>query len=93
MSGDHNMNQFTYGKEIHGANQSQGKFNSRISEITIEMDDLHITTVTALENDEYADGDKHDEARVGDFHMSRFTAAEWKELAILIEAAIREVTK
>ena len=69
------------------------KFNSRVSEIIIEMDGLHITTVTALENDEYADGDKRDEARVGDFHMSRFTAAEWQEVAILIETAIREVTK
>ena len=93
MSGDHNMNQFTYGKAIPGANQAQGKFNSRVSEITIEMDGLHITTVTALENDEYADGEKHDEARVGDFHMSRFTADEWYELAILIETSIREVTK
>jgi hypothetical protein len=69
------------------------KFNSRVSEITIEMDGLHITTVSALEAGEYAEGDKHNEARVGDFHMSRFTAMEWQELAILIETAIRQVTK
>ena len=69
------------------------KFNSRVSEIIIEMDDLHITTVSALENDEYADCDKHDEARVGDFHMSRFTLEEWRELSALIEKAIKEVTK
>lgn len=68
-------------------------FNSKVTEIAIEMDGLHVTTVTALEADEYADGDKHNEARVGDFHMSRFTVAEWQELAILIETAIREVTK
>ena len=68
-------------------------FKSRVSEIIIEMDDLHITTVSALENDEYADGDKHDEARVGDFHMSRFTLEEWRELSALIEKAIKEVTK
>lgn len=68
-------------------------FQSRISEVTIEMDGLHITTVSALEADEYAEGDKHNEARVGDFHMSRFTAMEWQELSILIETAIREVTK
>ena len=69
------------------------KFNSRVSEIIIEMDDLHVTTVSALESDEYADGDKHDEARVGDFHMSRFTHEEWRELSALIEKAIKEVTK
>lgn len=68
-------------------------FTSRVSEITIEMDGLHITSVSALEPDEYGKDDKHDEARVGDFHMSRFTAAEWQEVAILIETAIREVTK
>ena len=68
-------------------------FNSKVTEIAIEMDGLHVTTVTALEADEYAEGDKRNEARVGDFHMSRFTAAEWQELAILIETAIREVTR
>lgn len=68
-------------------------FTSKVTEITIEMDGLHITTVTALENDEYADGDKHDEARVGDFHMSRFSAEEWDELADLIRIAIIEVTR
>ena len=93
MSGDHNMNQFKYEKAIPGANQSHGKFNSRVSEITIEMDGLHVTTVTALEPDEYGKDDKHDKARVADFHMSTFTAEEWQELAILIETAIREVAK
>lgn len=68
-------------------------FKSRVSEVTIEMHGLHVTTVSALENDEYADVYKHDEARVGDFHMSRFTAAEWRELSALIEEAIKEVTK
>ena len=68
-------------------------FRSRVSEVTIEMGGLHVTTVTALENDEYAEGDKRNEARVGDFHVSRFTAMEWQELAILIETAIREVTR
>lgn len=68
-------------------------FNSRVTEITIEMGDLHVTTVSPLEADAYAEGDKHDEARVGDFHISRFTAMEWQELAILIETAIREVAK
>ena len=68
-------------------------FTSRVSEITIEMDGLHITTVTALEAHEYAEGDKHDEARVGDFHMSRFTLDEWDQLSALIRDAIEQVTK
>ena len=68
-------------------------FTSRVSEVTVEMDGLHVTTVTALEAYEYAENDTVDEARVGDFHMSRFTAMEWKELSGLIEKAIEEVTK
>jgi len=63
-------------------------FNARISEVTIEMDGLHITTVSAPDTKEAAP----DEAQVGDFHMSLFTAAEWIELSGLIETAILEVT-
>ena len=63
-------------------------FNARISEVTIEMDGLHITTVSAPDTKEAAP----DEAQVGDFHMSLFTAAEWIELSALIETAIRDVT-
>ena len=61
---------------------------ARFSEVTIEMDGLHITTVSAPDTNEAAP----DEARIGDFHMSLFTAAEWIELSVLIEKAIREVT-
>lgn len=64
-------------------------FHARVSEVTIEMDGLHITTVSAPNTSEAAP----DEAQIGDFHMSLFTAAEWQELAILIETAIRQVTK
>ena len=64
-------------------------FNARVSEVTIEMDGLHITTVSAPSTQEAAP----DEAHIGDFHMSLFTAAEWIELSGLIEKAIREVTK
>ena len=65
-------------------------FNSRVSEVTIEMDGLYITTVTAPDaNSEAASN----EAQIGDFHMSLFTAAEWIELSGLIETAIRQVTK
>ena len=63
-------------------------FNARISEVTIEMDGLHITTVSAPDTKEATP----DEAQVGDFHMSLFTAAEWIELSGLIETAIRDVT-
>ena len=63
-------------------------FHARISEVTIEMDGLHITTVSAPDTKEAAP----DEAQVGDFHMSLFTAAEWIELSELIEKAIRDVT-
>jgi|LakMenEpi03Aug12_release.lakeMendotaPanAssembly.Ray.scaffolds.fasta_scaffold180761_2 hypothetical protein len=63
-------------------------FHARVSEVTIEMDGLHITTVSATDTKEAAP----DEAQIGDFHMSLFTAAEWIELSGLIEKAIREVT-
>lgn len=63
-------------------------FHKRISEVTIEMDGLHITTVSAPDTKEAAP----DEAQIGDFHMSLFTAAEWIEFSGLIDTAIREVT-
>jgi hypothetical protein len=64
-------------------------FHARVSEVTIEMDGLHITTVSAPEgNTEVAPN----EAQIGDFHMSLFTAEEWVEISALIEKAIREVT-
>ena len=65
-------------------------FNARVSEVTIEMDGLHITTVTRPEGKTEA---APNEAQIGDFHMSLFTAAEWIELSGLIETAIRQVTK
>ena len=64
-------------------------FQARVSEVTIEMDGMHITTVSAPDGNLEA---TPDEAQVGDFHMSLFTAAEWIELSGLIEAAIRDVT-
>lgn len=63
-------------------------FHARVSEVTIEMGGLHITTVSAPNTKEAAP----DEAQIGDFHMSLFTAAEWIELSCLIEKAIRDVT-
>lgn len=64
-------------------------FHARVSEVTIEMDGLHITTVSAPEGNTEA---TPDEAQIGDFHMSLFTASEWMEISTLIETAIREVT-
>lgn len=65
-------------------------FHARVSEVTIEMHGLHITTVSAPEGNIEA---APDEAQIGDFHMSLFTAAEWIEISGLIETAIRQVTK
>ena len=64
-------------------------FQSRVTEVTIEMNGLHVTTVTKADSKEA----EWNEAQIGDFHMSLFTAAEWQELSILIETAIREVTR
>jgi hypothetical protein len=65
------------------------KFESKVTEVSIMMDDFYITTVSAPDAGLNA---APDEAQVGDFHMSLFTASEWQELSILIEKAIREVT-
>lgn len=65
-------------------------FQSKVTEVTIEMDGLHITTVSRPEGNTEA---APNEAQIGDFHMSLFTAAEWMEISGLIETAIRQVTK
>lgn len=64
-------------------------FHARVSEVTIEMDGLHITTVSAPEGNSEA---APDEAQIGDFHMSLFTWEEWQQISLLIGKAIREVT-
>jgi hypothetical protein len=67
-------------------------FQMKTTEVTIEMDGLHITTVTKpeLKPHEKIDPNK---AQIGDFHISLFTLDEWVEFSGLIEKAIREVTK
>lgn len=65
------------------------RFKAKITEIAIEMGGLHITTVSPPDSKEAAP----DEAQIGDFHMSLFTAAEWVELSELIHKAIKEVTE
>jgi len=65
-------------------------FTSRTTEVTIEMDGLHVTTVTAHDGNSEA---APDEAQIGDFHIDLFTLDEWVEFSGLIEKAIQEVTK
>lgn len=67
-------------------------FQMKTSEITIEMDGLHITSVTKPEPRPNQTRDPS-EAQIGDFHMSLFTLDEWVEFSGLIEKAIKEVTK
>lgn len=67
-------------------------FQSKVTEVTIEMDGLHITTVTRPEPRPHETIDPN-EAQIGDFHMSLFTAEEWYDLAAQIGLAIKEVTK
>ena len=67
-------------------------FKMKTTEVTIEMDGLHITTVSRSEPRPHEQHDP-DEAQIGDFHMSLFTWEEWQEISLLIGKAIREVTK
>ena len=66
-------------------------FQSKVTEVTIEMDGLHITTVSRAEPHPHEQHDPN-EARIGDFHLSLFTWEEWQELSLLVGKAIREVT-
>ncbi len=67
------------------------RFKAKVTEVSIYMDeDFFITTVSAPDK---GLGATHDEAQIGDFHMSLFTLDEWVEFSGLIEKAIREVTK
>ena len=68
------------------------QFTMKTTEVTIEMDGLHITTVSKPEHHPHETIDPN-EAQIGDFHMSLFTLDEWVESSALIEKAIREVTK
>jgi len=65
-------------------------FQMKTTEVTIEMDGLHITTVSVPNTQ---DNSSVGEAQIGDFHMSLFTLDEWVEFSGLIEKAIKEVTK
>jgi hypothetical protein len=62
-----------------------------VTEVSIYMDeDMFITTVSAPDK---GLGATHDEAQIGDFHMSLFSAEEWDDLNKLITDAIKLVTE
>ena len=66
------------------------QFQAKVTEVSIYMDDLFITTVSAPDKDI---GETNDEAQLGDFHMSLFTTEEWDELSGLIANAIKSITE
>jgi len=66
------------------------RFKAKVTEVSIYMDDdMFITSVSMP--DEKLGPDK-DEAQLGDFHMSLFSAEEWDDLSALIAKAIKDVT-
>jgi hypothetical protein len=74
---------------LQGENMS--RFKAKVTEVSIYMDeDMFITTVSAPDK---GLGATHDEAQIGDFHMSLFSAEEWDDLNKLITDAIKAVTE
>jgi hypothetical protein len=67
-------------------------FQMKITEVTIEMCGLYITSVMKPESQPHENRDRN-EAQIGDFHMSLFTLDEWVEFSGLVEKAIKEVTR
>ncbi len=66
------------------------RFKAKVTEVSIYMDeDMFITTISAPDK---GLGAAHDEAQLGDFHMSLFTTEEWNDLNKLIADAIEKVT-
>lgn len=67
------------------------RFKAKVTEVSIYTDEgLFITMVTAPDK---GLGPNEDEAQLGDFHMSLFSAEEWQELSKLIAKAIKDVTE
>jgi hypothetical protein len=67
------------------------QFQAKVTEVSIYMDeDMFITTVSLPDK---GIGATHDEAQLGDFHMSLFTAEEWDDLNKLITDAIKLITE
>jgi hypothetical protein len=77
------------GTTLLGENMS--RFKAMVTEVSIYMDeDIFITTVSAPDK---GLGATHDEAQIGDFHMSLFSAEEWDDLNKLIADAIKAITE
>jgi hypothetical protein len=66
------------------------RFQAKVTEVSIYMDDLFITTISAPDK---GLGATSDEAQLGDFHMSLFSLEEWNELSELIAKAVTAVTE
>ena len=66
------------------------RFQAKVTEVSIYMDDLFITTISAPDK---GLGATSDEAQLGDFHMSLFSLEEWDELSELIAKAVTAVTE
>ncbi len=67
------------------------RFKAKVTEVSIYMDeDMFVTTISAPDK---GLGATHDEAQIGDFHMSLFSAEEWDDLNKLITDAIKAVTE
>ena len=65
-------------------------FKAKVTEVSIYMDDLFITTVSMPDK---SIGATNDEAQLGDFHMSLFSPEEWAELSDLIAQAVAKITE
>ena len=67
------------------------RFKAKVTEVSIYMDDdLFVTTVSAPDK---GLGATHDEAQIGDWHMTLFTLEEWDEISELIAKAIKSITE
>lgn len=66
------------------------KFQAMVTEVSIYMDDLFITTVSMPDKNM---GATNDEAQLGDFHMGLFSLEEWDEISELIAKAVATITE
>jgi len=66
------------------------KFKAKVTEVSIYMDDLFITTVSMPDK---GIGATNDEAQLGDFHIGLFSLEEWAELSDLIAQAVATITE
>jgi hypothetical protein len=66
------------------------KFQAMVTEVSIYMDDIFVTTVSMPDKGIEA---TNDEAQLGDFNMRLFSLEEWDELSELIAKAVATVTE